>query len=121
MLESEREWLLGRIREALSVDFEEENDFVLPYTSGRRRSERLVLYGVGAYESFRDIALTVQRILCETRNDWIIWFQSLLWESPVDQEIPEGIEDFIVWIYPNKIVATKDNAKVVRKLIEWRD
>jgi hypothetical protein len=77
MLESEREWLLRQIRESLSVFLEDDTDFHLPYTSGRRRSERVILYSAKAYESFREIALAIQRILCETRNDWLIWAQAL--------------------------------------------
>ncbi|MBI3851581.1 MAG: leucine-rich repeat domain-containing protein [Verrucomicrobia bacterium] len=121
MLASERGWLVNEIREALSVHFKDEKDFHLPYTSGFHRTERVIIYGYAAYESFREIALAVQRILCETRNEWIIWCQSLLWESPEDQDIPEDAEDFIVWIYPNKIIVTEEHAKVVRKLIEWRN
>ncbi|MDB6112032.1 MAG: Internalin-A [Pedosphaera sp.] len=121
MLASEREWLIARIREAVSVELKDKVDFLLPYTSGRRRSERLILYSVRAYEAFRTIALILQRILCETRNDWIIWFQSCLGEGPEDEEESfEDLENFTVWVYPNKIVATEENAEVVRELIEWR-
>jgi hypothetical protein len=120
MLGCERSWLVGQMHEVLSLDFEKETDFVLPYTSGTRRSERVVLYSIKAYESFRNIVLAVQKILCETRNDWIVWFQSCLGEGMDMDEVPEGMEDFIVWIYPNKIVATKENAKIVRKLIDWQ-
>lgn len=119
--DSERNWLLARIGDALSVKFEDEKDFHLPYTSGFQRTERVIIYGIRAYESFREVAMAVQEILCSTRNDWIIWCQSLLWESPEEQEIPEGAEDFIVWIYPDKIVASEEHAEVVRKLIEWRN
>jgi Leucine-rich repeat (LRR) protein len=119
MFESEREWLIEEISEALSMDFSEDTDFLLPRTTGTQRTERLILYSLQAYESFRDIALAVQRILCQMRNDWIIWCQSLLWESPEDQEIPEGVEDFIVWIYPNKIMVSEQDAETVRKLIAW--
>ncbi len=119
MLRSEREWLLGAIRESLSVFLEEETDFHLPYTSGRRRSERVILYSMKAYESFREISLAVQRILCETRNDWIIWAQALPSEGP-DADEAEDLEDFVTWIYPDKIVATQPDAKAVRNLIEWK-
>jgi Leucine-rich repeat (LRR) protein len=119
MLESERDWLIDEIREAISLDFSEDTDFVLPHTTGTQRTERLILYSLETYESFRDIALAVQRILCHARNDWIIWCQSLLWESPEDQDIPEGVEDFIVWIYPNKITVAEQNAETVRKLVAW--
>src|SRR5205823_13902169 len=118
--DSEREWLVEEIREALSVKFEDDKHFHLPYTGGFKRTERLIIYSVEAYESFRDIVTTVQRILCDTRNDWIIWCQSLLWESPEEQEIPDGMEDFILWIYPDRIIATEGNAAIVRKLIAWR-
>jgi hypothetical protein len=119
MLNSERDWLVDEIREAISLDFTEDTDFVLPHTTGTQRTERLILYSLETYESFRDIALAVQRILCQMRNDWIIWCQSLLWECPEDQEIPEGVEDFIVWIYPNKIMVAQQDEETVRKLIAW--
>jgi hypothetical protein len=119
--DSERNWLLARIGDALSVKFEDEKDFHLPYTSGFQRTERVIIYGIRAYESFREVALAVQEILCSTRNDWIIWCQSLLWESPEEQEIPDGAEDFIVWIYPDKIMVAEEHAEIVRKLIEWRN
>jgi len=64
--------------------------------------------------------LTVQQIICQTRNDWIIWFQSCVTEGPAFEDLPEDFRDFIVWIYPNKIVATKEHAEVVSRLIEWR-
>jgi hypothetical protein len=119
MFRSERTWLLREIRAALSVKFEEDVDFHLPYTSGFSRTERVIIYSVEAYEAFRDIVATIQTVLNETRNDWIIWCQSLLWESPEDQEIPEGIEDFIVWIYRDKVMVTEAHATAVRKLVEW--
>jgi hypothetical protein len=120
MFRSERSWLLNEIREALSVKFKEDEDFHLPYTSGFSRTERVIIYSVEAYESFRDIAATIQTVLTETRNDWIIWCQSLLWESPEEQEVPEGAEDFIVWIYQDKVMVTEAHAEAVRKLVEWR-
>jgi hypothetical protein len=122
MLSSERYWLLRELQDALSPKFEqgESADFFLPLTPGRHRTERVILYSLAAYESFRDIVLAVQRILCQTRNDWIIWFQSCVTEGPDAEELPEDFQDFIVWIYPNKIMATKDNAAVVSRLIEWR-
>jgi hypothetical protein len=122
MLGSERHWLLRQIEEALSARFEhgDSADFFLPLTTGRQRTERVILYSHAAYESFRDIVLAVQQILCQTRNDWIIWFQSCVTEGPDADALPENFEDFIVWIYPNKIVAARENAQVVSRLIEWR-
>jgi hypothetical protein len=121
MLGSERSWLVEEIREALSTRFEDDKDFHLPYTSGFQRTERVVIYSVEAYESFREVVATIQRILCETNNEWIIWCQSLLGESPEEQEIPDDAEDFIVWIYPQKIMVAEEHAGVVRKLMDWRN
>jgi internalin A len=122
MLSSERYWLLRQIEEALSARFEhgESGDFFLPLTAGRHRTERVILYSHGAYEAFRDIVVEIQKILCQTRNDWIIWFQSCVTEGPDTDDLPEDFEEFIVWIYPNKIVATPENAQIVSQLIEWR-
>lgn len=120
MFKSEREWLVGELRSTLKVNFKEDidGDFLLPGTTGFRRSERLALYSVRAYESFREIVTAVQHVLCEARNDWIIYFQSLLYEGPDFEELPEGTRDFTVWIYPDKIMATEDNAAVVREMID---
>ena len=66
----------------------------------------------------REIITAVQGVLCETRNDWIIYFQGLLSERADWEELPEDAQDFTVWIYPDTIKATKDNAAVVRELID---
>ena len=119
MFKSEREWLVGELRSTLKVNFKEgvNGDFLLPGTPGFRRSERLALYSLRAYESFREIVADVQHVLCEARNDWIIYFQGLASEGPNFEELPEDARDFTVWIYPDKIMATADNAAVVRELI----
>lgn len=119
MFYSERSWLFREIREALSVKFEEDVDFHLPHTGGFCRTERVIIYSVEAYESFRDIAATIQTVLSETRNDWTIWCQSLLRESPEEQEIPKGAEDFMVWICRDKVVVAEEHAEAVRKLVGW--
>jgi hypothetical protein len=120
MFRSERSWLFRELREALSVKFKEDEDFHLPHTGGFQRTERVFIYSVEAYESFREIAATIQTVLSETRNDWIIWCQSFLWESPQDQEVPEDAKDFIVWIYRDKVMVSEEHAGAVRKLVEWR-
>lgn len=120
MFKSEREWLVGEIRSTLKTNFKEDGDgdFLLPGTTGFRRSDRLVLYSRHAYESFRKIVIAVQHVLCEARNDWIIYFQGLISEGPDFEELAGDAQDFTVWIYPDKIMATTDNATVVRELIE---
>lgn len=116
MLNSERRWLLGEIGEALSAILEEDTDFHLPWTSGAQRSERVILYTAKACESFREIVLALQRVLCATKNDWIIWTQAL----PSEGSDETDFEDFVVWVYPQKVVATKEHEKIVGDLIEWR-
>jgi Leucine-rich repeat (LRR) protein len=118
MFKSEREWLVGELRGALRVNFKEDvdGDFLLPGTTGFRRSERLVLYSFRAYESFREIVTAVQHVLCEARNDWIIFFQALVSEGPDAAVLPEEAQDFTVWIYPDKIVAAEYNAAIIREL-----
>jgi len=121
MLNSEKDWLVNEIRSSLSTRFEENKDFHLPYTSGEERVERVIIYSIEAYEAFRDIILNIQRVLCEAKNDWIIWCQSLLKESPEEQDVPDDAEDYIVWICPNKLVVAEDNAETIKKLVSWTD
>ncbi len=120
MLASERGWLIGKIREALAPHLEEDTDFHLPHTGGRQRTERVILYTAKACETFRELSLAIQRVLCECKNDWIIWTQACLGEGPSDEEIPEDLQDFIVWLYPTKIMVTAADAETVRNLIEWQ-
>ena len=123
MFREEREWVCNEIRTALKAHFPEygEDELLLPGKSGLRRSETLVAYSIRAYESFRAIVTTIQSVLCATRNDWIIYFQSLLEEGLDAGEVPAGIRDFIVWVYPDKIMATKECAATIEKLIQLED
>ncbi len=118
---SEREWLQGELIdsiEAINFKHGDNKDFFVTSQTGFARSEGLVLYSLRAYDSFREIVTAVQHILCETRNDWIIYFQGLASEGPDFEELPEDAQDFTLWIYPEKIIATADNAAIVRKLID---
>ena len=121
MFKSEREWLKGELFDSIeAMHFKEgiDKDFYVTRETGFERCEGLVLYSLRAYESFREIVTAVQHILCEARNDWIIYFQALVSEGPDFEELPDDAQDFTVWIYPDKIMATEDNAAIVRKLIE---
>jgi hypothetical protein len=120
MFKSEREWLLSELRGTLKVNFKEDfdADFLLPGTTGFRRSERLILYSLRAYERFREIVTAVQLVLCEARNDWIIYFQGLASEGADFEELPEGGQDFTIWVYPDKIMATEESAAVIRELMD---
>jgi hypothetical protein len=107
--------LIDEIRACLESRFDYQGEFVMAHRGGFRRSDTLVVYTLPAYKAFSEIALDVQRILCRCRNNWILYFQSLLDEGP--DPSPDGLEDFIVWLYPDKIVATKENAAIVRRLL----
>jgi len=112
MFKSERQWLESELRSTLEGNFKEDldGDFFLPGMTGFRRSDRLVLYSLRAYESVREIITAVQGVLCEARNEWIIYFQALLSEGADFEKLPDDAQDFTVWIYPDKIMATKENA-----------
>jgi hypothetical protein len=123
MLCSERGWLMDKIESALTVTLEAgdegDSDLALPGVGGMRRSERVIAYSRLAYQAFRDIVITVQTNLCECRNPWIVWFQSLLKEGPDAEDLPDDTEDFIVWIHPDKIQVAEKHASVVKRLLEW--
>jgi hypothetical protein len=121
MFLAERIWLVDEIAAALKPHFEvgEGADLNMPYMGGLRRSDRLILYSLHAYESLRQIAMIVQETLCRARNDWIIYLQALIDESPDADEIPEDAQNFIIWVYPDKILATAEHANIVRKLIDF--
>lgn len=121
MLGCERDWLIKEICQALSVKFEESVDFDSPAMFGMRRSDRVIVYTMSAYEAFREFVTIIQSVLSEAKNDWIIYFQSLLHEGPEADKIPAGTQDFIIWIYPNKIMVAEKHADVVRNLMDWRN
>jgi hypothetical protein len=121
MFHSEKHWLFTQMETRLQLDFEHESDFTTPDTCGGfRRSGGMAIYTLRAYESFRQIVNHVQEVLCSSRKPWIVYFQSLLAEGPDADDLPEGVEDFTVWIYPDKIMATKENAEIVGRLLEFR-
>ena len=71
-----------------------------------------------AYQCFRQIAATVQEHLCHAKNPWIIYLQTDLWSGPDADDVSEDSEDIIVWVYPDKIVATSEHAETVQRLLE---
>ena len=120
MFKSERKWLAGEFRSTLEVHFKEDldGDFFLPGTTGFRRSETVVLYSLRACERVREIITAIQQILCEARHDWIVYLQGLPSEDAEVECLPEKIQDFTVWVYRDKIVATAENAAIIQELIE---
>ncbi len=107
LLGSELDWLDDQIEEVFSVDFVKDEDYTIPYKWGGARSRTVVLLSDRAFEAFARLVIGIQRVLSQAKNDWIIYFQS----DEVDEE-------FIVWIYPEKIVLAEEYEKCVRGLIE---
>ena len=119
MLQSERGWLMGKIKSALTVSLEEDEDIEFPGVGGMTRSECVGVYTKAAYDSFREIVLKIQAVLCEFIRPWVVFFESLLVEGPDADELPDDFEDFEVWIYPNKIVVEESRVPLIEKLINW--
>ena len=104
---SEHDWLNDRIREVLSVDFEEEEDYFLTDQWNRARYTPLVLNGEMAMESLAAIVDSVQQVLCHAKNDWIIYLQG-----------DSMLAEFKLWVYPSKVMVAKPHRKVVQKLMK---
>ena len=107
LLSSERGWLEEKIDEVFAVDFKEGEDYEIPFQWGGARSRTVVLHSEEAIEAFPKLVLGLQEVLCKAKNDWIIYFQSL-------------DEDFVVWVYPDKILLTPEFEPKVRELIQPR-
>jgi hypothetical protein len=107
LLSSELEWLDEHLEEVFSVDFEEDEDYSLPFRWGGARSRTVVVLSDRAVEDFRSLVLGMQRVLCNAKNDWILYFQS-----------EETEAEFIIWVYPDRIVTTAEYAEQVRGLIQ---
>lgn len=108
LLASERDWVMGRVQEVLETDFTEDDDFYIPYQWAGGRSATVMLMSEQAVESFRTLVLGIQEVLATCRYDWIIYFQSDCCE-----------ENFIVWIYPDKLVLTEEYEARVNELIAF--
>lgn len=104
LLSSELEWLDEQIDDVLSADFEKDEDYTIPFKWEGARSRTVVLLSERAIQAFPRLVLGIQKVLSTAKNDWIIYFQS-------------EDDDFIVWIYPEKIMVTNEHAKNVGKLI----
>lgn len=105
LLSSERDWIDTKIEEVFGVEFESDEDYVIPYLSSGARSLTVMLLSEKAMDAFSRLVLGIQKVIAHSRHDWIVYFQS---DGP----------EFIVWIYPEKIVTTPEYESQVRRLIE---
>ena len=122
MFRSEQIWLQRELIESVEAagfkEGEQSDFFLTNMTRSFARSEGIAIYTLRGYESFREIVTAIQQVLCEIKTDWIVYLQSLVYEGPDIDELPEELEDFIVWVYPDKIVATEENTAIVRQILD---
>lgn len=112
LLSSELGWLEGRLDEVLSARFKADEDYKIPYRAAKSRSLTVVLLSKRAIKAFPVLVLGMQEVLSTARNDFIVYFQSDLMKPCKD--------DFIVWVYPDKIQVTEKYAATVQRLIKPR-
>jgi hypothetical protein len=106
LLSSELGWLDRRLEEVFAFGLDKDTDYSLPFRWGGARSRTVLLRSDRAVGFFRSIVLGMQHVLCHARNNWILYLQS-----------DETEIEFIVWIYPGKIVTTRECADRVQGLI----
>ncbi|MGV3757075.1 MAG: leucine-rich repeat domain-containing protein [Verrucomicrobiota bacterium] len=109
MMGSERDWLLSRLEKALGEKLKNQKDFNFPVNNGMFRSSTLSLLSSKAIRELGWMVETIQKELCQTKNDWIIYCGT-----------DDG--DFAVWIYPDRLVTTEADAKVIGKILKpwWK-
>jgi hypothetical protein len=107
LLESELEWLDGKIDRLLSSDLRAGEDYAIPHHWNRARSRTIVLYSDASVASLAKLVLGIQEVLSNAKQDWIIYLQT------------DGVRpEFIVWVYPDKIMVTHEHEDAIRKLVE---
>lgn len=109
MMWSERDWLLSRLEKALGEKLKNQKDFNFPVNNGMFRSSTLSLLSSKATREFGWVVETIQKELCLTKNDWIIYCGT-----------DDG--DYDMWIYPDRLVTTEKDAKVIGKTLKpwWK-
>jgi hypothetical protein len=105
LINSERGWIEGEIEAEFSPPLEAQKDYTIPFQWAGARSMTVVLQSERAMKQFPKLVLAMQRVLSHAKHDWIIYFQS------VDEE-------FIVWVYPEKIMVTENFAAWVKRAVK---
>ena len=107
LLESELVWLDHQIEKVLADHFFTAEDYVIPVNWYGARSRTVVIYTEKAVAAFPKIVLGIQGILSNANQDWIIYLHT-------DEVQPE----FVVWVYPSKIMVTHEYGGTVQKIID---
>lgn len=125
LLPHERTWILDRLEKAIAragfkIDELAKPDVVVPSKNYGGRSHTVVAYSLKAHRSLRQLATVIQEQINSSKRSWIFYLQSLIEEGRDAERIPEGTQDFIVWVHRDKLVTTEKYAAMVRALIEAR-
>ena len=107
LLESELHWLDEQLKDFLAADFRANEDFVIPFGWNGARSRTVVLRSDRTVSDFKRLVLGIQQILSHAKEDWIIYLQ-------INDVEPE----FIVWLYPDKIMVAEKFADTLRTITE---
>ena len=107
LLSSELDWLDAQLETVFSANLRADDDYTIPFDWNGARSRTVVLYSDASVNAFPTIVLGIQDILSKAKQDWIIYLQT-------DDVEPE----FVVWVYPDKIVVTHEYVENVRALVD---
>lgn len=106
LLLSELKWLEDQLERLLAADFHDGDDYTIPLHWNGARSRAICLYSDKSVAAFPKLVLGIQEVLSNAKQDWIIYL-----------ETEEVQLEFVVWIYPDKIVVTYEHAESVRSLV----
>jgi Leucine-rich repeat (LRR) protein len=110
LLSSELGWLDDQLERLLSANFRADDDYTIPFNWNGARSRTIVLYSDESVAAFPKLVLGIQEVLSNAKQDWIIYLQT------------DGVKpEFVVWVYPEKIMVTHEHAGAVRMLIDSKD
>lgn len=102
-LSSELEWLDSKIEPIFGRKLEEGEDYSVPFRWQGKRWRDLILHTPKADKELGRIVAAIQKVLCQTKNDWIIHLESE--------------QDYKLWIYPDKLVVLKEHEATVKRLL----
>lgn len=103
LLGSELEWLDAKIKPVFGRKLEEDEDYSIPFNWQERRWRDVILHTPKADKDLARIVGGIQKVLCETKNDWIIHLES---ET-----------EYKLWIYPDKLVVPQEHEATVKRLL----
>jgi Leucine-rich repeat (LRR) protein len=110
LLSSELEWLDDKLERLLSADFQSDDDYTIPFKWNGARSRTIVLFSDKSVAALPKLVLGIQEVLSNAKKDWIVYLHT-------DDASPE----FVVWVYPDKIMVTHEYVDALRMLLDSKD